>query len=235
MVMAEMEKPRDTFLLMRGQYDKHGAKVTAGPARRFAAVCRRERPANRLGLAQWLVSPSQPLTARVIVNRYWQMYFGTGIVKTAEDFGSAGGMAQPPGIARLAGDGLHSQRLGHSEDAKAHRDERDLPAILASSAGSRCEMIRRTGCSRADPRFRLPAEFIRDQALAISGLLNRKSAAKASLRTSRPGCGRNWLRVRTARIGRPRYIRKAKGRIFIAGAMYTFWKRTSPPPTLSHL
>src|SRR5205814_2360019 len=89
MVMQELTTPRDTFVLVRGEYDKHGAQVTAGvpaslPPRATGA------PPNRLGLAQWLVDPAHPLTARVIVNRYWQMYFGTGIVKTSEDFGSQG-------------------------------------------------------------------------------------------------------------------------------------------------
>jgi hypothetical protein len=86
MVMSEMAKPRDSFVLTRGQYDKQGAKVTAGVPESFGSLPE-GAPANRLGLAEWLVSPAQPLTARVIVNRFWQVYFGTGLVKTAEDFG----------------------------------------------------------------------------------------------------------------------------------------------------
>src|SRR5262249_37519612 len=78
--------PRDKFVLIRGQYDKKGEKVTTGvPA--FLPPLPKDAPPNRLGLAKWLVDPSHPLTARVIVNRYWQMYFGRGLVGTPEDFG----------------------------------------------------------------------------------------------------------------------------------------------------
>src|SRR5205807_2738476 len=92
MVMQEMAKPRDTFLLIRGQYDKKGEKVTAGvPA--FLPPLPKDAPPNRLGLARWLVDPAHPLTARVIVNRYWQLYFGRGLVGTPEDFGIQG---EPP-------------------------------------------------------------------------------------------------------------------------------------------
>src|SRR5262249_45369628 len=89
MVMAEMPKPRDTFMLIRGQYDKKGERVTAATPSNLLSLPK-DAPLNRLGLARWLVDPQQPLTARVIVNRYWQMFFGMGLVKTAEDFGSQG-------------------------------------------------------------------------------------------------------------------------------------------------
>src|SRR5204863_1473481 len=95
MVMEETPKPRDTFLLMRGQFDKPGDKVTAAiPA--FLPPLPKGAPSNRRGLALWLVDPSQPLLARVTVNLYWQMFFGTGIVKTAEDFGSQGELPTHP-------------------------------------------------------------------------------------------------------------------------------------------
>src|SRR5262249_23875660 len=89
MVMEEMPKPRDTFVLVRGQYDKKGQKVAPSvPA--CLPPLPASAPSNRLGLARWLVDQAHPLTARVIVNRYWQMFFGTGLAKTAEDFGSQG-------------------------------------------------------------------------------------------------------------------------------------------------
>ena len=97
MVMAEISKPRDTFVLGRGQYDDKGEKVIPGvPA--FLPPMSRDLPPNRLGLAKWILDPSNPLTARVAVNQYWQQYFGTGIVKTAEDFGSQG---EPPSHSEL--------------------------------------------------------------------------------------------------------------------------------------
>ena len=93
MVMGEMKKPRDTFVLARGDYRNQTEKVAARRAGDAAAAARRTRRCNRLTLAQWLVDPEHPLTARVAVNRFWQMYFGLGIVKTQEDFGVQG---EPP-------------------------------------------------------------------------------------------------------------------------------------------
>src|SRR5690606_36734969 len=89
MVMEEMSQPRETFVLMRGQYDKPGERVTANVPAVLPALPD-GAPRNRLGLAQWLVDPQHPLTSRVIVNRYWQLVFGSGLVKTVEDFGSQG-------------------------------------------------------------------------------------------------------------------------------------------------
>src|SRR5262249_50968699 len=88
MVMEEMPKPRDTFILVRGAYDKRGEKVTTGTPATLPSL--KAGTPNRLDLAKWLTSPEHPLTARVTVNRYWQMFFGTGLVKTAEDFGTQG-------------------------------------------------------------------------------------------------------------------------------------------------
>jgi len=92
MVMREMDEPRETVILARGDYRNRGEAVTPGVPAVLPAFTK-DLPLNRLGLAKWLVDPSPPLTARVAVNQYWQMHFGTGIVKTAEDFGSQG---EPP-------------------------------------------------------------------------------------------------------------------------------------------
>jgi hypothetical protein len=103
MVMKEMEKPRDTFILVRGNFQNKGEKVSAAVPG-FLPPAPEGAPANRLTLAKWLVSPNHPLTSRVTVNRYWQMFFGTGLVKTVNDFGSQGDWPESPRIARLAGD-----------------------------------------------------------------------------------------------------------------------------------
>ena len=95
MVMSELEKPRDTFILARGDYRNKTDKVEPGTPAVLPPLPKTEGRPNRLTLASWLVDPSHPLTARVAVNRYWQMYFGTGLVKTAENFGSQG---EPPRI-----------------------------------------------------------------------------------------------------------------------------------------
>src|SRR5207249_2693097 len=97
MVMSEREKPAETFVLGRGDYRNHGEQVTPGvPA--VLPPLPETAPADRLALARWIVSPANPLTARVAVNRYWQMYFGTGLVKTTENFGS---QAEPPSHPEL--------------------------------------------------------------------------------------------------------------------------------------
>ena len=95
MVMADMAKPRDTFVLMRGQYDQKGEKVTAGVPAFLPPLVTAAEP-NRLDFARWLVEPNHPLTSRVIVNRIWQLYFGVGLVKTVEDFGSQGDWPSHP-------------------------------------------------------------------------------------------------------------------------------------------
>ena len=127
-VMAEMARPRDTFVLGRGDYRNHGEKVTPGvPA--LLPPLPKDAPANRLGLAEWLFSPQHPLTARVAVNRYWQLYFGIGLVKTAEDFGSQGDAP----VYRDLLDWLAlrvPEELGHQGHAAADRHLGHLPAVV---------------------------------------------------------------------------------------------------------
>jgi len=231
MVMQELDKPRDTFVLQRGQYDKPGEKVGPGIPEVFGTMPE-GWPTNRLGLARWLVAPTNPLTARVMVNRFWQMYFGTGIVKTAEDFGTQGEWPTHPELL----DWLAIQFVRSGWDVKA------MQRLIVTSATYR--QSSKTTAARAGkdpenrllahgPRQRLQAEFIRDQALAISGLLN-DSIGGASVSPYQPAGlweelasredGKNWTaQTYTQSHGSDLYRR----------TMYTFWKRTSPPPTLS--
>src|SRR5258706_15254733 len=110
MVMRDREKPRDTFVLIKGAYDKYGDKVEHGTPAALPAQAA-DQPRNRLGLARWLVSPEHPLTARVTVNRLWQSVFGTGLVRTSEDFGSQGeGPSHPELLDWLAGEFMRSGR-----------------------------------------------------------------------------------------------------------------------------
>src|SRR5205823_9780521 len=95
MIMHDIPQTRDTFVLIRGEYNKKGTKVHAALPAALPPL-RQGEPQNRLGLARWLVAPEQPLTSRVIVNRMWQMFFGTGLVKTVEDFGSQGELPSHP-------------------------------------------------------------------------------------------------------------------------------------------
>src|SRR5207247_449745 len=170
MVMQEMAKPRETFILARGDYRNKGERVTPGVPVVLTPLPK-DAPQNRLGLAKWLVDPSHPLTARVAVNRYWQMYFGTGIVKTSEDFGSQG---DPPSHPELL-DWLATEFIRTGWDVKA------MQRLIVTSATYRQDRKSVQALTERDPenrllargpRHRLQAEFIRDQALAVSGLLD---------------------------------------------------------------
>jgi mono/diheme cytochrome c family protein len=169
MVIAELAKPRQTYVLIRGQYDKKGEPVGAAtPASlpRMAAEATR----NRLGLAGWLVDPRNPLTARVTVNRYWQSYFGVGLVRTAEDFGSQG---EPPSHPEVL-DWLATEFVGSHWDVKRMQRTIVTSATYRQSSRTSLDMRERDPENRLlgrGPRVRLPVEMIRDQALALSGLL----------------------------------------------------------------
>ena len=230
MVMQEMPKPRDTFVLMRGQYDQKGQKVAAGVPASLPPLPK-DAPANRLTLARWLVQPDHPLTSRVAANRIWQSFFGTGLVKTAEDFGSQGELPSHPELL----DWLAVEFRESGWDVKAL-----VRKIVTSSAYRQSSKVTPEGLAKDPedrllaraPRLRLPAEFIRDGALAVSGLLDDRIGG-ASVSPYQPAGlweelmsredGKNWsAQTYTQSHGRDLYRR----------TMYTFWKRTSPPPTL---
>ena len=266
MVMQEMATPRDTFILMRGQYDKKGDKVTAATPS-FLPPLAEGLPANRLGLAKWLVDERHPLTSRVIVNRYWQMFFGLGLVKTSEDFGSQG---EQPSHADLLDwlavefrEGVFGVQLSvFSEDkntrtAKAlteHRtrnteraarrpwDTKHLIRLLVTSASYQQASRVTPDLRGRDPenrllarggRFRLQAEFVRDQALAISGLLDPRIGG-ASVSPYQPvGI---WEELASRQDGyqwTAQSYKQSTGADLYRRTMYTFWKRTAPPPTLA--
>ena len=170
MVMEEMEKARETHVLGRGDYRNLGEKVQPGVPSSLPPLPA-GAPANRLGLARWLCDPSHPLTARVAVNRYWQMYFGYGIVKTAEDFGSQG---EAPVHAELL-DWLATEFVQTGWDIKRMQRLIVTSAAYRQSSHVTPELVEKDPENRLlarGPRFRLPAEMVRDNALAASGLLN---------------------------------------------------------------
>jgi mono/diheme cytochrome c family protein len=242
MVMREMDKPRDTFVLVRGQYDKQGEKVTPGVPASLPPLPP-GAPANRLGLARWLVDPAHPLTARVAVNRYWQMFFGTGLVKTAEDFGSQGEPPSHPELLDwLAVEFRAPSAAPDGSGSSTAWDTRAIVRLIVTSATYRQSSAVTPRLLAHDPenrllargpRMRLQAEFIRDQALAMSGLLNEKIGG-ASVSPYQPAGlwqelsyrddGRNWTAQTYVQSHGPDLYRRT---------MYTFWKRSSPPPTLS--
>src|SRR5712675_1509302 len=172
MVMAEQPKRKDTFVLIRGAYNVPGENVEPGvPA--VLPPLPAGAPNNRLGFAQWLVDPGNPLLARVTVNRFWQMYFGTGIVKTTEDFGTQGEQPSHPELLdwlatefiRTGWDVKRLQKLIVTS-ATYRQTSRAAPALLAKDPENR--LLAR------GPRFRMDAEMVRDAALAIGGLLRDK-------------------------------------------------------------
>jgi hypothetical protein len=237
MVMQEMEKPRDTFMLERGQYDKRGEQVSPGVPAALPPLPA-DAPANRLGLARWLVDDAHPLVPRVAANRYWQLFFGIGLVKTAEDFGSQGELPSHPELL----DWLAVRLRDGDADASAKPwDVKALCRLIVMSATYRQSSHARADLTARDPdnrllgrapRGRLIAEFIRDQALAVSGLLDRRIGGSSVSPYQPAGLweelafradGKNWTaQTYTQSHGEDLYRR----------TMYTFWKRTSPPPTL---
>jgi hypothetical protein len=221
MVMRERDRPRDTFLLVRGAYDKPGEKVSpAVPA--ILPALPKGAPNNRLGFARWLVDPSNPLTARVAVNRFWQMYFGAGLVRTVEDFGSQGEM---PSHAELL-DWLATEFVRTGWDMKAMQKLVVTSATYRQSSKTTPELLQKDPenrlLSRA-PRLRLPAGVIRDQALAMSGLLVEEIGGPSVKPYQPAGL---WKE-----LSGQDYVQD-KGDKLYRRSLYTFWKRSSPPPSL---
>jgi hypothetical protein len=228
MVMSELEKPRDTFVLARGDYRNRTEKVEPGTPSILPPL-QAEGRANRLHLAKWLVDPSHPLTARVAVNRYWQMYFGTGLVKTAENFGSQG---EPPSHPELL-DWLAATFIQSGWDVKAmqrlivtsaayRRDSRVSPALLEKDPENR--LLAR------GPRYRLPAEMVRDNALAVSGLLNDQIGGRSVFPYQPAGL---WEEMAFGDGFSMQTYNQSHGADLYRRSMYTFWKRTSPPAQFS--
>ncbi|HEY3836007.1 MAG TPA: PSD1 and planctomycete cytochrome C domain-containing protein [Bryobacteraceae bacterium] len=226
MVMSEMETPRDTFVLIRGSYEKPGDKVTPTvPA--CLPPLPDGAPRNRLGLARWLVAPSNPLTARVAVNRMWQQFFGTGLVKTVEDFGAQG---EPPSHPELL-DWLATEFVRNGWNMKA------MARLIVTSATYRQSSLASPALRERDPenrllargpRVRLPAEMIRDQALAVSGLLSAKMGGPSVKPYQPEGL---WEQL-SAFPGRKLFVRST-GEDLWRRSVYTYWKRTVPPPSLT--
>lgn len=222
MVMEEMATHRETFVLKRGEYDKHGEPVTPGvPASLPPLPSGSAR--NRLGLAQWLVSPANPLTARVAVNHQWQMLFGTGLVKTTEDFGSQG---EPPSHPELL-DWLATEFVRTGWDVKRLLKTMVMSAAYRQSSRVTPELPARDPENRLlahGPRVRLSAEMIRDQALAVSGLLVGEIGGP-SVKPYQP---KGLWKELTGTDYEP-----DRGDKLWRRSLYTFWKRTSPPPTMT--
>jgi hypothetical protein len=227
MVMQEMDVPRETAILGRGDYRNRGEIVTPGVPAVLPAFGK-DLPVNRLGLAKWLVDPANPLTARVAVNRYWQLHFGTGIVKTAEDFGSQG---EPPSHPLLL-DWLATEFVRSNWDIKAMQRLMVTSAAYRQSSRETPELQERDPENRLlarGPRFRLPAEMVRDNALAVSGLLVEKVGGPGVMPYQPKGL---WEEIAFGDVYSAQTYQQGHGEDLYRRSMYTFWKRTSPPPAL---
>lgn len=225
MVMREAAQPRDAFILTRGEYDKPGAKVEmAVPA--WLNPMPQGAPLNRLGLAQWLVDPANPLTSRVWVNRAWERFFGVGLCKTTENFGSQAEYPVHPELldwlatefVRQGWDMKQMVRL--MVNSRAYRQSSKVtPALLEKDPDNR--LLAR------GPRFRLSGEAVRDQALAIGGLLVPKVGGP-SVRPYMP----EGVWDETSKYGDLRGYVADRGDGLYRRSLYTIWKRTAAPPTM---
>ncbi|MEM7009954.1 MAG: DUF1553 domain-containing protein [Verrucomicrobiota bacterium] len=224
MVMQELEERRPTFMLNRGQYDQPGEEVEPGIPAAFGALPE-GAPNNRLGFAQWLVDPANPLPARVTMNRFWQSYFGVGLVKTVDDFGAQGEFPSHPELL----DWLATEFVASGWDVKAmqklivmsatYRQKSAIPEKLLESDPENRLIAR-------GPRFRLPGPAIRDQALAISGLLN-EDIGGPSVKPYQPAGLWEEVGGRKGLVYKP-----GSGDDLYRRSMYTYWKRAVAPPTM---
>jgi hypothetical protein len=225
MVMADLPEPRPAYVLDRGQYDARRDEVEpAVPA--FLPPLPEGVAKNRLALARWLVDPRHPLTARVAVNRWWEMLFGRGLVETAEDFGTQGAAPTHPELL----DHLATSLVRGGWDVRALLKRIVLSATYGQSSRAAPESFARDPDNRLlarGPRFRLPAEMVRDQALFASGLLVERVGGPSVKPYQPAGL---WEEVSVEH--QAAYVPDA-GDGLHRRSMYTFWKRTCPPPSMA--
>lgn len=220
MVMADLPEPRATYVLNRGLYSERAEPVLPGVPASLPSLPSGS-PENRLALAEWIVAEENPLTARVIVNRYWQMLFGMGLVKTPEDFGVQGEI--PPQAELL--DWLASEFQANGWNVKAllrtivtsatYRQRAHLPPELRELDPDNRLLAR-------GPRYRMPAWMLRDQALAASGLLVDQRGGPGVFPYQPPGV---WAE---ASFGQREY-QADTGEALYRRSLYTFWRRTTGP------
>lgn len=227
LVTRELAEPRETFVLVRGEYDNKGEPVKAGvPA--FLPPLPKDQPVNRLALARWLIDPTHPLTSRVAVNRFWQQHFGTGIVATSEDFGAQGETPSHPGLL----DWLAAEFMGSGWDTKHIQKLIVMSATYRQSSDITPDLRKRDPGNRLlarGPKFRLDAEVLRDQSLSLSGLLVEEIGGRGVRPYQPEGL---WKAVAYPSSTTARYVQD-QDRALFRRSLYTFWKRTSPPPAMT--
>lgn len=223
LVMEELEKPRQAYVFVRGLYKNHGDPVSAATPAVLPPMAK-DQPRNRLGLAKWLVSGQHPLTARVLVNRIWQQYFGQGIVRTAEDFGVRGELPTHPELL----DYLATELVDSGWDLKKLHKRLVLSATYRQTATASDAKTDRDPENRLfarGPRLRLTAEMVRDNALAVSGLLVEKVGGE-SVKPAQPRNASKSVE------GIPSAYRRDRDEKQYRRAIYVYWKRGSPYPSM---
>ena len=227
MVMQELPQPRETFMLGRGDYRNRGERVVPGtPA--WLPAFPPDAPRNRLGLARWIVGRDHPLTARVAVNHYWQSYFGNGLVRTAEDFGLQGELPTHPGLL----DWLAREFIDSGWDIKALQKKIVMSATYRQQSNLDPERRNKDPENRLlsrGPRYRLQAETVRDNALVSSGLLIGQVGGPSVFPYQPEGL---WKEMAYGDMFTAQVYRLGTGADLYRRSMYTFWKRTIPPPSL---
>jgi mono/diheme cytochrome c family protein len=223
LVMEELDKPRQAYVFIRGLYKNRGEDVSPGTPAVLPPMAK-DLPRNRLGLAKWLVSGQHPLTARVLVNRIWQQYFGIGLVRTAEDFGIRGELPTHPELL----DYLATELVDSKWDLKKLHKRIVLSATYRQDAAASKEKLDRDPENRLlarGPRLRLTAEMVRDNALAVSGLLFEKIGGE-SVKPVQPKNA--WKTVDS--FATP--YRRDRDEKQYRRALYVYWKRGSPYPSM---
>ncbi len=225
MVMRERKQPRSTFRLVRGIWNNPDESEQIHPDV-FGCLppLADGAPKSRLTLARWLMRPDHPLTARVTVNRYWQHFFGTGIVKTSEDFGVQGDLPSHPKLL----DWLATEFIQSGWNVKQLHKLIVLSATYQQSSRASPELVQRDPQNRLlsrGPRFRLSAQALRDQALAVSGLLVNKIGGPGVMPYQPTGVWSDFS------LGKIKY-KRGEGDELYRRSVYIFWRRSVGPTVL---
>jgi hypothetical protein len=225
---VQQERPEQPFahILYRGMYDQPRERVEPAVPTALPPMPA-SYPRNRLGLARWLVDPNNPLTARVTVNRFWQEVFGTGLVKTAEDFGSQGQLPSHPELL----DWLAIEFQESGWDVKKFYRMLVTSSTYRQSAATTPLKLEKDPDNRLlsrGPRFRMDAEMVRDYALAASGLLSAKVGGP-SVKPYQPD--HIWDAVAMKQSNTRFYFQDYGDRLY-RRSLYTFWKRSAPPSSM---
>jgi hypothetical protein len=226
LIAQDTDEPREAFLLHRGEYDQPRQQVERSIPGALGELPE-GAPKNRLGFAQWVTDPANPLTARVFVNRIWQQHFGTGLVKTSEDFGSQGEWPSHPELL----DWLSREFVDSGWSVKHLHRLILTSAAYQQSAKASPESLAKDPLNRLisrGPRFRMDAEVIRDQALFISGLMTDKHGGKG-VKPYQPGG--LWEAISEG-LSNTKFYVQDHGEALYRRSLYSFWKRTQPPAML---